>query len=127
MTKGHANRFKRSLEAKRDELLGEINERRGSLAIDHASDPMDQMRSIADRDLAVRNVDQMYRVLRLVNGALREIREGTFGLCAHCGADIAVKRLEAVPWSPYCVSCQEGAEQSGREQERAESATAYAG
>jgi DnaK suppressor protein len=125
MTKAQANRFKRALVAKREELHREISDRRERLAIDPASDPMDQVRSIADRDLAVRNVDRMYGVLRLVEGALREIRDGTFGVCAQCGDEIPLRRLEAVPWSPYCISCQERAEQSERDGEPAEE-TPYA-
>lgn len=125
MTRAQVNGFKRALEAKRDELLREISDRRERLAIDPASDPMDQVRSIADRDLAVRNVDRMYGILRLVEGALREIRDGTFGVCAQCDDDIPMKRLEAVPWSPYCVSCQERAEQSERDEEQGEE-TPYA-
>jgi DnaK suppressor protein len=126
MTKAQENRFKRALEARRDELLREIRERRERLAIDPASDPMDHVRSIADRDLAIHNVDRMYGVLRSVEGALREIRDGTFGVCARCGDEIPLKRLQAVPWSPNCVSCQERAEQSERDEEPSEFEAPYA-
>ncbi len=119
MTRAQKNRFKRAIEAKRDELLREISDRRGRLSIGPTSDPMDQVCSIADRDLAVRNVDRMYGVLRSVEGALREIRDGTFGVCAQCGKEIPLRRLEAVPWSPYCVACQERAEQSECDEEPA--------
>ncbi len=126
MTRGQKNRFKWVLAAKRNELVREICERRDHLAIDSASDPMDQVRNIADRDFTVRNVDRMCAVLRLVEGALREIHEGTFGVCGQCGDDIPVKRLEAVPWSPYCVSCQERAEQVERDEESQGNQTPYA-
>jgi DnaK suppressor protein len=126
MTRAQENRFKRALEAKRSDLIRELGEGRERLAIDPASDPMDQVCSTADRDLAVHSVDRMHAVLRLVEGALSEIRDGTFGVCAQCGDDIPVKRLEAVPWSPYCVTCQERAEQSGCNGELAEDETPYA-
>jgi DnaK suppressor protein len=58
----------------------------------------------------MRNMDRTCRVLRLVESALREIDEKTFGVCADCGESIPLKRLEAVPWSPLCVKCQERAE-----------------
>ena len=126
MTRARENRFRRALETKRDELIREIGERRERLAVDPVSDPMDQVRSIADRDLAIHNLDRMCGIIRLVESALREIRDGTFGVCAQCGDDIPAKRLEAVPWSPYCVSCQERAEQCERSEELAESETPYA-
>ena len=36
--------------------------------------------------------------------------EGTYGRCANCGQNIAVPRLEALPWARFCVDCQELAE-----------------
>lgn len=45
--------------------------------------------------------------LRLVHQALSRVRDGSFGECVHCGEEIGAKRLEALPWTPYCISCQE--------------------
>jgi DnaK suppressor protein len=126
MTKLEARKFKKALQAMRNDLLRQIEERRERLALDPANDPMDQVRNVADRDLAVRNVDRMCGVLRLVDRALREIREGTFGVCAHCGEEIPMKRLEAVPWSPNCVACQEQAERRARFGLREAAPAAYA-
>jgi DnaK suppressor protein len=46
--------------------------------------------------------------LRLIEGALRRIEDGSYGVCAHCGQPISAKRLQAVPWAEYCVDCQDG-------------------
>jgi DnaK suppressor protein len=45
-------------------------------------------------------------VLRQVRDALRRIEEGTFGRCVVDGGSIEPKRLEAVPWTPYCLKHQ---------------------
>jgi DnaK suppressor protein len=45
--------------------------------------------------------------LSLVRLALERLDEGTFGECLHCGKTIGEKRLEALPWTPYCIDCQE--------------------
>jgi DnaK suppressor protein len=45
--------------------------------------------------------------LTLVRLALERLDEGTFGECMHCGKTIGEKRLEALPWTPYCIECQE--------------------
>jgi DnaK suppressor protein len=45
--------------------------------------------------------------LTLVRSALARISEGTFGECIHCERTIGAKRLEALPWTPYCIECQE--------------------
>jgi DnaK suppressor protein len=46
-------------------------------------------------------------LLRQVKDALGRINEGTYGVCDDCGQTISPKRLEAVPWAGYCISCQE--------------------
>lgn len=47
------------------------------------------------------------RLLRLVELALSRITEGDFGQCGSCGESIESKRLQAVPWASYCLTCQE--------------------
>ena len=45
-------------------------------------------------------------VLQQVRGALERIDAGTFGRCIVDGGPIEPKRLEAVPWTPYCLKHQ---------------------
>ena len=42
-----------------------------------------------------------------VEDALRRIDEGTYGYCLDCGREIEPARLEAVPWTPYCLEDQQ--------------------
>jgi RNA polymerase-binding transcription factor len=110
MTTRTVNKFRRMLEARRGELLWEIQKHRRPLAISANGDPVDRARTFAEREAAVRDLNRDTELLRKVTGALREIEEGTFGRCAKCDREIPPKRLRAVPWSPYCVACQEAAE-----------------
>lgn len=48
-----------------------------------------------------------HRQLRLVHQALNRVKDGSYGECVHCGNEIGPKRLEALPWTPYCINCQE--------------------
>lgn len=41
--------------------------------------------------------------LKLVRDALKRIEEGTFGKCLVDGGPIEEKRLQAMPWIPYCL------------------------
>ena len=41
--------------------------------------------------------------LQQVRDALRRIDDGTFGRCVVDGEPIETKRLEASPWTPYCL------------------------
>jgi DnaK suppressor protein len=45
--------------------------------------------------------------LRQVESAIHRLEKGEYGICAECGDEIASKRLNAVPWTKYCISCQE--------------------
>ncbi|CCQ45920.1 chaperone DnaK [Pseudarthrobacter siccitolerans] len=38
-----------------------------------------------------------------VDAALARIADGTYGSCAVCGESIAEGRLEARPWTPFCI------------------------
>jgi DnaK suppressor protein len=42
-----------------------------------------------------------------VRAALERLADGTFGECLQCEQIIGPKRLDAVPWTPYCIACQE--------------------
>ena len=51
------------------------------------------------------------QLLQLVEEALARIREGSYGECVNCGNELNAKRLEAVPWTRYCINCQDKVEQ----------------
>src|SRR5262249_8115172 len=47
------------------------------------------------------------KLLREISGALHRIEQETYGICAECEEPISAKRLDAVPWARYCITCQE--------------------
>ena len=48
-----------------------------------------------------------HQQLTLVRQALNRVQDGSFGECVQCGTEIGAKRLEALPWTPHCIDCQE--------------------
>ncbi|PYQ53050.1 MAG: hypothetical protein DMF59_02880 [Acidobacteria bacterium] len=54
-------------------------------------------------------------ILQQVQDALRRIDAGSFGKCLVDGGPIEPKRLNAVPWTPYCLKHQTLLEAAGRE------------
>jgi DnaK suppressor protein len=113
MTKSELNKFKNILEAKQAELSQFVRNREG-IAIEKSPDALDEVQHAAERELAIRNLDRESNLLRNVRAALRRIDEGSFGVCLHCEEDISPKRLAAVPWTAFCIQCQEMADrQSG--------------
>src|SRR5579875_2752739 len=111
MTKTELNNFKKILEQKQDELE-QIVRNRDAIAIEQAADALDQVQHASERELAIRNLDRESNLLRNVRSALRRIEEGSFGVCLHCEEEISPKRLNAVPWAPYCIQCQEQADRN---------------
>lgn len=109
MTKIEMNKFKQILENKQAELA-QVLRNRDAIAIEKSADALDEVQHAAERELAIRTLDRESGLLRQVRGALRRIDEGTFGVCLHCEEDINPKRLHAVPWTPYCIQCQEVAD-----------------
>ena len=55
------------------------------------------------RDLALR--DRAKTQLEQVEAALARLDAGTYGACTNCGKPIAAERLEAIPWTPFCIDC----------------------
>ncbi len=80
---------------------------REEILIENAAEDFDRLQQQMNREVAIRNLDRESKLLKEVQGALKRIDEGTFGVCLRCEEDIPVKRLRALPWAAYCVPCQE--------------------
>lgn len=111
MTKTELNKYKQILEEKLAELSQAVRDREG-IAIEKSPDALDEVQHAAERELAIRNLDRESQLLRNVRAALRRINEGNYGVCLHCEEDINPKRLNAVPWAPFCIQCQELADKN---------------
>ena len=112
--RGEARRYKGILERKQAELLGLLRQRE-EIAIEKSADELEEVQRAVERDLAVRKLDLESNLLRQVRAALCRVAQGTFGVCVHCEEPISPRRLEAVPWSPFCIHCQEAADRNEQE------------
>lgn len=74
---------------------------------DDLLDPADQAVLSYQRELMFSRGTNERTHLSLIRLALRRMNEGSYGECLMCGDPIGPKRLEAVPWTPYCIRCQE--------------------
>ena len=79
-------------------------------------DTLAKMGRVAEEDQAQMSHDEFvslhlnsldYVQLRLIEEALDRIHSGDYGICLACEEPIPAKRLHALPWAKYCVSCQE--------------------
>jgi DnaK suppressor protein len=78
-------------------------------------DPADQAVMSYQQELIFSQGTSKHTQLSLVRLALERLEDGSYGECAECGNTISPKRLEAVPWTPYCIGCQEKMENGALE------------
>lgn len=69
----------------------------------------DQGTDAMEREKAFLFASKEGRYLWHVNQALRRLYKSpeTFGQCQHCGGEIAIERLEALPHARYCINCKQ--------------------
>lgn len=114
MEKKKVEGFKKRLEERRQMLRRNVSR----TELDGRQADEDTAQDIADRAASSYNKEFLFhqsnserQLLQMVESALERIREGNFGQCISCGQEINSKRLEAVPWTRYCIQCQEKMEQ----------------
>ena len=101
------------LEKQRDEILNMYKQdlRAGQESADDGTeDIVDRANNAYNRELMFSLSDTERNTLLQIENALRRMDEGTYGRCSNCGQNIAMPRLEALPWARFCVDCQEMAE-----------------
>jgi DnaK suppressor protein len=106
MSEKQLNSFRKLLEGKRKELLAGTSDRE-EIRIENAAEEFDRLQQQLNREVAIRNLDRESKLLKEVQSALARIDDESFGVCLRCEEEIPEKRLNAVPWAAYCVSCQE--------------------
>jgi DnaK suppressor protein len=67
-----------------------------------------------DREINLLLGDRDRKKLQLVDDALHRLESEEYGICEECGGEIAHGRLEAMPFSRLCVTCQSEFEQAQR-------------
>ncbi|HEY3569831.1 MAG TPA: TraR/DksA family transcriptional regulator [Thermoanaerobaculia bacterium] len=105
--------LRQRLQNQRDEILNMYKQdlRAGQESADDGTeDIVDRANNAYNRELMFSLSDTERNTLLLIENALRRMDEGTYGRCSNCGQNIALPRLEALPWARFCVDCQELAE-----------------
>lgn len=87
-------------------MLTAVEQGRQTVA-DATQDVADQAVTSYQKELLFTQGTNGHIQLSQIRSALARISEGSYGECLQCGNPIGAKRLEAVPWTPYCRDCQE--------------------
>lgn len=76
-----------------------------------AMDMADKAESSYTKEFLLSLSDTERKQLQLIDAALVRIEKCDYGLCQTCQVKISKKRLDAVPWAPNCIDCQQKAEE----------------
>jgi RNA polymerase-binding transcription factor len=109
MTKTDLATFRELLRAKQIELSGKsLSLER--IAIERSADELEEAEYKSLREMAIAGLNRESAMRRSIELALRRITDRSFGVCVHFGEEVKRRRLEAVPWTPFCIRCQEAAD-----------------
>ncbi|MGB5749852.1 MAG: TraR/DksA C4-type zinc finger protein [Desulfobacterales bacterium] len=70
------------------------------------ADILDRASTVIERSLSQNLCDRENLLIEKIKRALADIADGSYGICNHCGEDIAIKRLKASPVARYCIDCK---------------------
>jgi DnaK suppressor protein len=67
----------------------------------------DSAQTTAERNRVLSIARGLRTNLEDVDHALRRMDDGRYGACERCGREIALERLEAVPFARLCIECKQ--------------------
>ena len=110
MDKRKQKSYRDRLLARREGLFRQVTEAEMSSRerdAEATQDPADMAANAYTKELLISMSANDRRLLGLIDESLTRIEAGEYGNCVNCDEPVPEKRLEAVPWARYCLSCQD--------------------
>jgi DnaK suppressor protein len=109
MRKAFLKKARDALTAQKQQILRQLDEefregREG--ALDEGMDTYDLASEERNREINLILSDRDRDKLHAIEDAIERIAAGSYGICEMCEEDIAQERLEALPFTRLCVTCQ---------------------
>ncbi len=114
LTKKEKEHYKKKLLEKKHEIIFKISEvysESKEVETGIAQDVVDRAESSYTKEFLLSLSNAEREQLLLIDEALKRIDECEYGICQRCKTRIGKKRLDVIPWTPFCISCQERAEE----------------
>ena len=110
-------------EALRAKLVGELANLRGFEAADCVGDDADAAFEAEHDEMSSQLAELYIQEVSQIEEALERLEQGTYGLCEggseHCQKRIPMDRLNALPYTTFCIYCEREIENySGRRDQR---------
>lgn len=112
ITKRELGPIRKKLLEMRDQLLKTV-QRKQELDLEtgqDVGDEADQATSSQEKEMLFELSDNERVMLDQIEGSLRKMEKGAYGLCESCQKPIAKARIQAVPFARYCIACQSTSE-----------------
>ncbi|HMF11096.1 MAG TPA: TraR/DksA C4-type zinc finger protein [Gemmataceae bacterium] len=90
----------------RKKLAGALADLRNIQETDSTGDSADAAFDAGSDEMASQLAEFDARELGQIERALVRLKQGTYGLCEVCQAKIPVARLNALPYTTFCIGCQ---------------------
>jgi RNA polymerase-binding transcription factor DksA len=123
MTKTEMKPFKQILVALRARLRGDVSTladaalasggKGGSASSAVPSHMADMGTDTYEQDNTLLLMHNEEETLNQIESALERIDNGTYGFCTECGSRIPKARINALPYTPYCVKCASEIQSAG--------------
>lgn len=114
LNKKEKDQLKKLLLSKKIEIIQKlstaINESK-EMETNIAQDIVDKAETSYTKEFLLSLSDADREKLVQIDSALKRLDRNEYGICQLCGQRISAKRLDALPWTPYCITCQEKAEE----------------
>lgn len=110
MDKRKTKSYRDRLLARRESLFSLVTEAEMSSRerdLEATQDPADMAANAYTKELLISMSANDRKLLQLIDEALERVEGGEYGECVNCGEPVAEKRLDAVPWTRYCIKCQD--------------------
>ena len=110
INKAHYKRFKEALETKASEIRESLHSAKVSQSLLRGEDPLneEELPGQSHEEWIFLNRNHLdVMLLRGIEAALVRIAKRSYGPCMECAKPLSIKRLSAVPWARYCITCQE--------------------
>jgi len=104
--------LKKKLSEEKERIIGELDHYKKEdpyLSPSRSSQKTldDEITETEGHDRIVATRMSLKESLAAVEGALKRIKDGTYGVCKNCGNKIPEERLAVMPTASLCVDCEE--------------------
>lgn len=63
-----------------------------------------------EREKNIKLLSSVTHMMQEIDNALHKMEDGSYGLCESCGKEISFMRLEALPYTQFCINCKKDIE-----------------